>query len=90
MADHEDGVLVANRSPGWFKKPNREARRTFRPGDIIVEADGRKGWTRSTFLAYLMRDKALGSTVRLEVIRAGKTIDLSFTIPEKQPEVQGH
>jgi serine protease Do len=90
LEDHPEGVRVAQRSPGWFKKPNRDARRAFEPGDVIVEADGRKGWTRSTFLAYLMREKALGSTVRLEVIRGGRTVPVRFEIPETRPELQGH
>lgn len=90
LADHPKGVRVANLSPRWFKKPNWKARSQFKPGDIIVEADGKKGWTRSTFLAYLMRDKKLGSTVRMRLIRRGQTIDVQFPIPTKQPEVLGH
>ena len=27
--DTPSGILVANRSPNWFKKPNRDARRAF-------------------------------------------------------------
>ena len=44
----------------------------------------------STYLAYLMREKKLGSTVALEVLRGGKSIKTSFRIPRKQPEVQGY
>ena len=32
----------------------------------------------------------LGSTVRLNVERGGKTIDVQFRIPSKRPEVQGY
>jgi serine protease Do len=90
FVDDPRGVRVAHLSPGWFKKTNRRARAKFRPRDLIVEVDGKKSWTRSTLIAYLMRDKKLGSTVRLKVLRRGETIDVQFQIPSKQPEVQGH
>ena len=90
LADDARGVRVARRSPGWFKKPNRQARTALQPGDLIVEVDGRGGWTRSTYLAYLMREKRLGSTVKLVVERGGARIDVSFRIPKVQPEVLGH
>ncbi len=90
LADRPDGVLVANRSPGWFKKTNRDARRALNRGDVIVEVDGKTGWTRSAYLAYLMREKKLGSAVKLKVQRDGKTIRVVFRIPAKRPEVLGH
>ena len=52
--------------------------------------DGRKGMDRSTLLAYLMRDKKLGSTVKLVVLRNGQREAISFRIPKKRPEVQGY
>ena len=90
LADHPKGVRVAGRSPHWFKRPNRSARRALNPGDVIVEVDGKPGWTRSTYLAYLMREKKLGSSVDLKVMRGGKTIRVTFRLPKKRPEVQGH
>ncbi len=90
LQDHADGVLVANRSPGWFKKPNRDARKALRRGDVIVEVDGKTGWTRSTYLAYLMREKKLGSSVKLKVRRNGKMKRVVFRVPAKRPEVLGH
>ena len=90
LADHPDGVRVSHLSPGWFKRPNRDARRTLRRGDIIVEVDGKRGWTRSTYLAYLMREKKLGSRVDLKVLRGGEPLSLTFKVPAKRPEVQGH
>jgi len=90
LQDHSDGVLVANRSPGWFKKTNRDAWQALRRGDVIVEVDGKTGWTRSTYLAYLMREKRLGSSVKLKVRRNGKLQRVVFRIPAKRPEVLGH
>lgn len=88
--DHPDGVRVAARSPGWFKKTNREARKVLQRGDLIQAVDGKTGWTRSTYLAYLMRDKKLGSSVLLQVMRKGKPLRITFKIPKEQPEVLGH
>jgi len=90
LEDGPRGIRVAQLSPGWFKKTNRKARNALRQGDVIVKVDGKTGWTRSTYLAYLMREKRLGSKVQLEVLRGGKTKKISFKIPEKQPEVQGY
>jgi len=90
LADHAEGVRVTNLSPGWFKKPNRRARRVLRRGDIIVEVDGKRGWTRSKYIAYLMREKKLGSVVRLKVSRGGEETAVQFQVPAKQPEVLGH
>ena len=90
LEDHADGVRVAQRSPGWFKKTNQDARQALKPGDVILEVDGRAGWTRSTYLAYLMREKRLGVKVSLKVRRGGEVVDLEFRIPKEQPEVQGH
>ncbi len=90
FADHAEGVRVTGLSPGWFKKPNRRARRVLRRGDIIVEVDGKRGWTRSKYIAYLMREKKLGSTVRLKVSRGGKETAVRFQVPARQPEVLGH
>ncbi len=88
--DTPRGVRVANRSPNWFKKPNRDARRALEPGDVIVVVDGRKGLDRSELLAYLMREKRLDSTVELGVLRGGRRKAVSFRIPREQPEVMGH
>ncbi len=90
LADHPRGVRVSTLSPGWFKKPNRSARKALRRGDIIVAVDGRSGMTRSLYIAYLMRDKELGSEVNLRVQRNGQTVDASFRIPATRPEVQGY
>ncbi len=90
LGEHPQGVLVKGPAPGWFKKPNAEPKRKLKRGDVIVEVDGKTGLARSDFLAYLMRDKELGSTVRLEVLRKGERVEVTFRLPSKQPEVQGH
>jgi len=90
LEDDPKGVRVAQRSPGWFKRPNRAARKVLQAGDIIVKVDGKAGWTRSTYLAYLMRDKRLGAKVELEVLRGGKRQEISFRLPKQRPEVMGY
>jgi len=90
LRDGPAGVEVAARAPGWFKRFNREARKVLHVGDTFVEVDGRRDWTRSTYLAYLMREKKPGSRVVLKVRRGGKVIDVTFRVPKKRPEVQGY
>jgi len=88
--DRPNGIFVANKAPNWFKKPNNAAKSKLRRGDVIIAVDGKSGFDRSELLAYLMREKKLGSKVKLEVLRGGKTVDLSFKLPKKQPEVLGY
>jgi hypothetical protein len=88
--DTPEGILVTQRSPNWWKKPNRDARRALKPRDVIVKVDGETGMSRSDFLAYLIRDKKLGSTVTLEIRRKGRREMVRFKIPSKQPEILGH
>lgn len=88
--DRPAGVVVARRSPGWFKKTNRDGRQALQPGDVILSVDGETGLSRSDLIAYLMRDKKLGSKVKLEVRRGGEVERVEFKLPKKQPEVLGH
>lgn len=90
LQDVPEGVRIQNHTPGWYKRPNRDAQGALRPGDVITKVDGRTGMDRSAFLAYLMREKKLGSTVKIELLRRGKKKKASFKIPKKQPEVQGY
>jgi len=90
LTDRPGGVFVSALSPGWFKRPNRNARRKLRRGDLIVKVDGKPGWTRSTYIAYLMRERKPGSKVKLVVQRAGETLDIEFKLPDKRPEVLGY
>ena len=55
-----------------------------------MAVDGKAGFDRSGLLAYLMREKKLGSKVRFKVRRDGKIKDITFKIPKQQPEVLGH
>ncbi len=90
LQDHKDGIRVAQRAPGWFKRVNKKAKRAFQVGDIITTVDGTVGMDRSALLAYLMRDVRLGAKVKLKVLRKGETVDVDFRVPKKQPEVQGY
>jgi S1-C subfamily serine protease len=65
-------------------------KKALAPGDVIVKVDGKGGWTRSTYLAYLMREKKPGAKVALKVRRGGKVIDVTFRVPKQRPEVLGH
>ena len=94
--DHAEGVRIASHAPWWFKKDNKSARKVLKPRDVIVAVDGKSThdgthpWTRSTYLAYLMREKKPGSTVKLRMKRGDKTVDASFKMPKPRPEVMGH
>jgi len=90
FSDHAGGVRVENRAPDWFKRTNRDGMQALERGDLIVSVDKITGMDRSALLAYLMRDKKLGSKVRMEVLRRGKSKQVSFKIPKEQPEVQGY
>ncbi len=87
---HAEGILVEGRSERWFKRPNRDGRQTLAPGDVIVNVDGKAGFDRSGLLAYVMREKRLGSTLKLDIIRKGKREKVSFKLPKKRPEVMGY
>lgn len=98
LLDHADGVRIASHAPWWFKKDNKSARKALQKRDVILAVDGKATsdevlglpWSRSTYLAYLMRAKEPGSTVRLRVRRGGKEQDVSFRVPKPRPEVLGH
>lgn len=90
LKDSPEGVRVAQPAPWWFKRENKQAKRTLKVGDVLQMVDGREGWTRSTYLAYLMREKKPGSTVKLVVLRDGKPTKVSFKVPKPRPEVMGH
>ncbi len=90
LADDPRGIRVTHHSPHWFKKPNRDARKKLKRGDIILSVDGNEGWSRSDYIAYLMREKKPGTRVKLEVERGGKRVKLEFTNPKPRPEVQGY
>lgn len=96
LADHAEGVRIQQHAPWWFKKDNKAARRVLKPRDVIVTVDGKDThdgthpWTRSTYLAYLMREVKPGGTVKLTVKRDGKAIDVRFQVPKPRPEVMGH
>ncbi len=88
--DSAGGVRVAARAPSWFKRVHRRAKREFEVGDVIIDVDGRGDFDRSGLIAYLMRDKKLGSRVKINVLRDGKKEKVQFDLPKKQPEVMGY
>ena len=96
LADHAEGVRIQQHAPWWFKKDNKAARRVLKPRDVIVAVDGKAThdgthpWTRSTYLAWLMREVKPGGTVKVRVKRDGKAIDVRFNMPKPRPEVMGH
>ena len=96
LQDHAEGVRIASHAPWWFKKDNKDARKILKPRDVIVAVDGKdthdgtRPWTRSTYLAYLMREKAPGSTVRIVLIRDKERLEHRFKLPKPRPELLGH
>jgi hypothetical protein len=90
LSDAAQGVQVGAAAPAWFKQANQAARSTLKTGDLIVAVDGHRGMNRSQLLAYVMRDKPLGSRLALEILRSGKTQPLTITLPANRPELLGH
>ncbi len=88
--DGKAGIVVEQLSPAWWKRPNHDGRRKLRRGDVIVRVDGKRGMDRSAYLAYVMREKKLGSKVKLELLRRGQRVKVTYRVPKKQPEVQGY
>ena len=54
-------------------------------GDIILSADGKEIRQIDDLLIHLQREKNVGDTINLEILRDGKTIDIVLTL-EKRPE----
>ncbi|MDH3780379.1 MAG: trypsin-like peptidase domain-containing protein [Nitrosopumilus sp.] len=54
-------------------------------GDIILSADGKELRQIDDLLIHLQREKNVGDTINLEILRDGKTIDIVLTL-EKRPE----
>jgi len=96
LADDKAGVRIASHAPWWFKKDHKGARKVLKKRDVIVAVDGKathdgvRPWTRSTYLAYLMREKKPGSTIKLTVQRGDKQVPVQFKLPRPRPEVLGH
>jgi S1-C subfamily serine protease len=54
-------------------------------GDIILSVDGKEIRQIDDLLIHLQREKNVGDTINLEILRDGKTIDIVLTL-EKRPE----
>ena len=54
-------------------------------GDIVLFADGKEIRQIDDLLIHLQREKNVGDTISLEVLRDGKIIDIDLTL-EKRPE----
>ncbi len=75
----DEGVLVLEVAPG---SPADEA--GIRPGDVIVEFDGRSVETPEDLLAF-MRDKDVGESVDIELLRDGDRIEATVGLVERPP-----
>jgi serine protease Do len=75
-----DGLRVKKLPPNWVKDRNPDGAQ-FKPGDVIVEVDGQKGFAREDdLLAHLMK-KPPGSTAGVVVDRGGARQKLQIRIP---------
>ena len=54
-------------------------------GDIILSVDGKEIRQIDDLLIHLQREKNVGDTINLEILRDGKTIDIVLTL-EERPE----
>ncbi len=77
------GVMVADVSP----RSPAEAM-GLRRYDVITGADGQQIYTPRAFVA-LVRAKAVGDVIKLQVRRGAKTVDLSGTLAARPPEMDG-
>lgn len=73
-APRRQGVVITE-----MRRDSEAYRAGLRPGDLIVEFDGRAVEDASHFLR-LLADARIGSTVRLRVWRGGRLLDLTATI----------
>jgi membrane-associated protease RseP (regulator of RpoE activity) len=68
--------------PDWVKEQNRAARQKFRPGDVLVEVDGRRDLpTEAALLGYLVQKKPPGSSADFTVLREGRRERVTLTVP---------
>lgn len=68
--------------PDWVKEQNRAARQKFRPGDVLVEADGRRDLaTEAALLGYLLQKKWPGQTADFTVLRDGRRERVTLPLP---------
>jgi S1-C subfamily serine protease len=76
------GLRIRGFSPGWLKEKNVEGQQKFQKDDVILGVDGKKSLaTESDLLGYLFQTKKPGETAEFTVLRGGKPLKVSLTIP---------
>lgn len=73
-----EGVIVSN----VFRRSPAE-RSGFRPGDIIIKANGERVTDQSTLIS-IIEDSKIGDVIKFTIIRERREIDLSLKL-EKRP-----
>lgn len=73
-------LRVKNMPPDWVKEKNPGGSK-FKPGDVIVDVDGKKTFsTEGELLGYLVK-KPAGAAADLTVLRDKKTQKIQLTMP---------
>jgi len=52
-------------------------------GDVILSADGTEIRQVNDLLTHLQREKNVGDTIKLEILRDGKIINIILTLEER-------
>jgi Do/DeqQ family serine protease len=72
------GVLIANLYPG---SPAQKA--GLQPGDVLTEIEGRPVRTAQEAVARVASHRKVGETIKLRVLRNGRTLDLQTQVMEQ-------
>ncbi len=82
VAENAMALRIKNFPPDWVKDKNPQAQQKLKPGDVIVNVDGKTNlMTEGEFLGYLMQKKGPGQAVNMTVVRGGKPQSVQMTIP---------
>jgi S1-C subfamily serine protease len=80
LKDGEMALQMRKLPPGWVKEKNPGGAQ-FKPGDAIVEVDGRRDLLREDDLFAYLLSKKPGAKVEVVVLRGGAREKLPFTLP---------
>jgi hypothetical protein len=76
------GLRIKGFPPNWAKDRNLEGQQKFQKDDVILDVDARKELvSESDLLGYLIQNKKPGESAEFTVLRGGKPLKVTLTIP---------